>query len=208
MNETIKQIIDMEWEMFHNVNGDDRVGCQNEKETFILMRNAQFSAWKEDIQASYLEDLKQAVADNRSLVKEKYIRMMEHTDPAGYEKFKSVLPVDSEEKKTLVNNIWDLMLAQTEKIRVKYPVLALGGRPLHASEENGWASVETYQKGELFTYSEKTLNLLLSYIKELEVEGIDLAYRIQENSVLCLGYKTMDEAELAMAGQISFDILS
>ena len=41
------------------------------------------------------------------------------------------------------------MLAQTERMRGDYPILALGGRPLHASEErDGWASIETYQKGD------------------------------------------------------------
>ena len=202
MNETIKQIIDLEWEMFHNVNGEDRVGCQDERPTFTLMRNAQFSAWDDATTASYLEDLKDAVANGRSLVREKYIRMMECSDPVGYEKFKVDLPSDSEEKKQLVEDIWQIMLAQTEKIREKYPILALGGRPLHASEEKGWPSVETYQKGELFTYSENTLKSLLAHAKALDAQGISLAYNIQENSVLCLGYKTMQQAEMAMAGQL------
>lgn len=202
MNDTIKQIIDIEWEMFHTVNGDDRVSCQNERPTFTLMRNAQFSAWDDATTASYLEDLKEAVAAGRSLVREKYIRMMEFSDPTGYDNFKSVLPEDSEEKKQIVSDIWTIMLAQTEKIREKYPILALGGRPLHTSEEKDWPSVETYQKSELFTYSEKTLKSLLAHAKALEAQGISLAYNIQENSVLCLGYKTMQEAEMAMAGQL------
>ncbi|MCQ2552809.1 MAG: DUF4125 family protein [Clostridia bacterium] len=202
MNDTIKQIIDIEWEMFHTVNGDDRVSCQNERPTFTLMRNAQFSAWDDATTASYLEDLKEAVAAGRSLVREKYIRMMEFSDPVGYDNFKSVLPEDSEEKKQIVSDIWAIMLAQTEKIREKYPILALGGRPLHTSEEKDWPSVETYQKSELFTYSEKTLKSLLAHAKVLEAQGISLAYNIQENSVLCLGYKTMQEAEMAMAGQL------
>ena len=57
------------------------------------------------------------------------------------------------------------MLAQTERLREKYPAVALGGRPLRASEETeGWASIETYQCGELATYSEKTLAALLEHI--------------------------------------------
>lgn len=201
MNETIKEIIAIEWEMFHSVNGDDRVSCQNEKHTFELMRNAQFSAWDEETCKSYLEDLKAAVAAGRSPVREKYIHMMKTTDPAGYEAFRKDLPEITDAQISLTNQIWEHLLAQTEKIRKKYPVLALGGRPLHTSEEQGWSSVESYQKSELLTYSEKTLKALLDHIIKLEGQGVDLAYKIQENSVLCLGYKTMEEAELAMAGQ-------
>lgn len=201
MNDTIRQILDIEWEMFHNVNGETKADCQNEKQTFEMMRNAQFEVWNEETRLSYLEDLKDAVANGRSLVREKYIRMMESTDPDGYAAFKGDLNEATDKMLTLADDIWQILLAQTEKIRVKYPVLALGGRPLHASEEKGWASVETYQKCELLTFSEKTLELLLAHIKDLQEKGEDYAYIVQKNSITCLGYKTMEEAELAMAAQ-------
>jgi len=201
MRDLIRNIIDLEWEMFHNVNGETRTSCQDERPTFEMMRNAQFDTWNDEALASYLEDLKACVAAGKSLVREKYIHMMKNTDKEGYEAFKKDLPIISGEKEQLVNDIWALLLAQTEKMREKYPLLALGGRPLHASEEKDWPSVETYQKGELLTYSENTLKLLYDHMKKLEGQGISIAYKIQENSVTCLGYKTMDEAELAMAAQ-------
>ena len=201
MRELIKNIVALEWEMFHNVNGEARTECQNEQATFELMRNAQFDTWNDETLASYLEDLKAAVANGKSLIREKYIHMMKNTDKDGYEAFKQELPEITEAKQKLVDDIWTLLLAQTEKFREKYPLLALGGRPLHASEEQDWPSVETYQKGELLTYSENTLKLLLDHIKKLDAEGVSIAYKIQENSVTCLGYKTMDEAEFAMANQ-------
>jgi len=201
MNDTIRKILDIEWEMFHNVNGDNRTSCQDEKQTFEMMRNAQFEAWNEDTRLSYLEDLKKAVSEGRSLVREKYIHMMKNTDPVGYENFKGDLKDVTDKKIALADEIWSILLEQTEKIRVKYPVLALGGRPLHASEEKDWPSVETYQKGELLTFSQETLEKLLNHIKDLKAKGEDFAYTVQKNSVLCLGYKTMEEAELAMAAQ-------
>ncbi|MDO5332193.1 MAG: DUF4125 family protein [Bacillota bacterium] len=201
MNNTIRQILDIEWEMFHNVNGEERTDCQNQQETFEKMRTAQFEAWNDDICASYLEDLKNAVADGRSLVREKYIHMMKNTDPEGYNAFKCELHDITDEKIELTDKIWQHLLSQTERIREKYPVLALGGRPLTAAEEKDWASVETYQKGELLTYSVETIKKLLAHIEELEAKGEDIAYTIQKNSILCLGYKTMEEAELAMAAQ-------
>ena len=94
------------------------------------------------------------------------------------------------------------MLSQTERMREKYPAVALGGRPLHASEETeGWASIETYQTGELATYSEKTLAALLAHIEALEAEGKDLARMIQENSLAAMGYQSLEDAERAMAFQ-------
>jgi len=199
--ELIAQILEKEWPMFHNVNGEDRVDCQEDQNTFIAMRTAQFDVWNEAALAGYNKDLDAAIAEERSLVKEKYIWMMEHTDPEGYEAFKSALPEVSEKKNALVADIWAIMLVQTEKLRESYPLLALGGRPLHAAEENEWPSIETYQTSELRTYSEETLEALLAHIKAMQAAGEDFVYKIQENSVTCLGYKDMKEAEVAMMAQ-------
>ena len=208
MNKTelIKEIIEKEWPLFHNVNGDERVDCQEDQKTFEAMRSAQFTVWDEASLASYSKDLDAAVAAGTSPVKEKYIWMMENTDKAGFEAFKHLLPEVSEEKKSLIDSIWAIMLAQTEELRKTYPLLALGGRPLHASEESTWASIETYQTSELKTYSEETLKALLAHIKNMQEKGEDFVYKIQENSVTCLGYKDMKEAEFAMMGQVMEDM--
>ena len=198
----IKEIVAKEWPMFHNVNGEERVDCQEDPATFNNMRTAQFKVWDEASLESYSKDLDDAAAAGRSLVKEKYIWMMEHTDPKGFEAFKDLLPTPSEKTDKLVAEIWAIMLAQTEELRKSYPLLALGGRPLHASEEKEWASIETYQTSELRTYSEATLEKLLAHIKAMQAKGEDFVYKIQENSVTCLGYKDMREAEIAMMGQI------
>ena len=200
--ELIQQIVDKEWPMFHNVNGEERVDCQEDKQTFVNMRTAQFNVWDEASLESYNKDLDAAIEAGRSLVKEKYIWMMEHTDPQAFEAFKELLPEPSEKTNKLVADIWAIMLAQTEELRKSYPLLALGGRPLHASEEKQWASIETYQTSELRTFSEETLEKLLAHIKAMQASGEDFVYKIQENSVTCLGYKNMKDAELAMMGQI------
>ena len=36
----------------------------------------------------------------------------------------------------------------------------------------------------------------------MQAKGEDFVYKIQENSVTCLGYKDMREAEFAMMGQV------
>lgn len=182
----VEQIIEKEWPMFHTVNGTERVGCQEDYRTFAAMRRAQFSTWSDEAAENYLQDLIQAEGKGRNLVREKYIRMMKITDPVGYEHFQQELPPVSAEGERLAAEIWQHMLQQTKRMREKYPDIAQGGRPLYSGEEGeygGWASIETYQMGELLTYSEKTLQALLRHIEELEREGRDLAFEIQLRSI-------------------------
>ena len=199
----IELILEKEWPMFHNVNGEERASCQNDYPVFEIMRKAQYEAWSVEALTAYLNDITAAEAAGRNLAREKYIRMMESTDPRGYEAFRGELPEVSDEKKAIVEAIWAKMLVQTERMRETYPILALGGRPLHASEErDGWPSIETYQKCELLTYSEDTLRALLANIEALEAEGRDFVYMVQENTVTGQGFPNMAEAEKAMAAQI------
>lgn len=199
LHQIIEQIVAKEWPMFQNVNGGDHVSCQENEETFRAMRAAQFSAWSAGAAASYLRDLEQAEAAGRNLIREKYIRMMASTDPEGYEAFKGELPGLSAAQEALIGELWAHLLAQTERMRQQFPALAMGGRPLRASEEtDGWASIETYQLSELRTYSEATLEVLLAHVEALERQGVDIVRRIQENSVTCLGYRSLDEAERAI----------
>ncbi len=203
----IDAVLEKEWPMFHNVNGDTRAACQNDYPVFEIMRRAQYDAWSVPALEAYLADLTAAGAEGRNLAREKYIRMMERTDPRGFAAFCGELPPVSAEKRALVARIWEKMLAQTERMRQDYPVIALGGRPLRAADEtDGWASVETYQTGELLTYSEATLRALLEEIERLEAEGRDFARIVQENTVLRQGYASMEEAERTCAAQLLRDM--
>lgn len=196
MNELVKEIIDREYPMFISVNGEDRVSCQNDKQTFYGMREGQFSQWSEAALACYLQDLKDAEAAGRNLLREKYARMMKSTSPAEYEQIAPFLPEISEEAEALVTEIWELLLPQTEVMREKYPLTGMAGRPLRASEETtGWASVETYQRGELYTYSVATLKALLAHIKALSAAGESYAMKVQAASLATYGFKSIDEAE-------------
>jgi len=185
--------------MFHNVNGEDRADCQNDQRTFYAMRDAQYSEWSEETLESYLADMEKAESEGRNLAREKYIRMMKSTDPGGYEAFKKELPKTTEMQRKLVEEIWQHMQIQTERMQGRYPILALGGRPLYARDEIGTCSIETYQTGELLTYSEQTLEAYLKNLIALEEAGVDLLCKIQENSITCMGYKSMEEAETALS---------
>ena len=192
----IDSIIELEWPMFREVNGDTRADCQENYPMFVNMRTSQFSAWNEEALSAYREDLLAAAGEGRNLLRDKYIHMMSSTDPEGYLHFLPELPPVSEEKKLLVEAIWQIMLPQTVELRRKYPSVGKMGRPLLSSDERcGYASVETYEKGELMTYSEKTLRALLAWIRDRAEAGISVAAQIQENGILSVGYASMEEAE-------------
>ncbi len=192
----IESIIELEWPMFREVNWDTRADCQENYPMFVNMRTAQFSAWNGEALSAYREDLRAAEGEGRNLLRDKYIHMMASTDPAGYLHFLPELPPVSEEKKQLVEAIWQIMLPQTVELRRKYPNVGKLGRPLlSADERNGYASVETYEKGELLTYSEKTLRALLAWIRGQAEAGVSVAAQIQESGILSVGYASMEEAE-------------
>lgn len=198
--ELIERIMELEWPMFHQVNGEERTDCQENPAVFRAMRGAQFRAWSSEAVRCYLEDLESAQAAGRNLAREKYIRMMEHTDPEGFEHFEGELPPLSGEQERLIAALWKRFLAQTERLRQEFPAIALGGRPLLARDEGaGDTSIETYQIGEWKTYSEATLAALLEHTQRLEEQGVDLVRVIQENSVAAMGYPSLAAAEKAIA---------
>ena len=73
----IDAILEKEWPMFHNVNGEERASCQNDYPVFEIMRRAQYDAWSPEALESYLADVTAAAAEGRNLAREKYIRSKE-----------------------------------------------------------------------------------------------------------------------------------
>ena len=196
--ETIEQIISLEWDMFASVNeGAEKASCQEDPVTFEGMRKAQFDAWSADAVTSYLDDLEKAQQSGRNLIAEKYIHMMETTEPAKYKALLSRIQIPSAIVRSLAREITDTLLKQTILLFELYPYVSNCGRPLNSAYDYGSVSVETYQFGELLTYSEKTLSKLKEHIESLESDDISLANTILENTVKFYGYESLDEAEAA-----------
>ena len=197
----LRQVIGAEWEMFRTVNGTQYVACQEDPQTFAGMRAAQFRAWSAEALRSYADDLAEAKAAGRNLLREKYIRMMRSTEPEGYEALRGELPEDTPERLALTEEIWQLLLPQTRALRERYPALMQGARPLLVSEEQGWSSVEGYQKSELLTCSARTLRALLTHIRALAREGRSFAEELETNTVAFYGFRTLREAEEKLSGK-------
>ena len=76
--EILEAIIQLEWNMFQKVrNTGGRAGCQDDWETFYIMRKSQFTSWKKELLLSYERDLLDGESAGRNLVMEKYAYMME-----------------------------------------------------------------------------------------------------------------------------------
>ncbi len=200
MEKMITSIIKAEWAMFQCVNNvGGRAECQDNDQQFYGMRYAQFSAWSEEALTCYLKDVAAALEIGRNLVAEKYLRMMEFTSPYEYAMQEDAIPRLSEEHKALADEICDIMVEQTVPLRTAYPLLCCAGRPLYSSQdESCGTSIQTYQRGELYTYSIETLRALKKHIVQLQQEGRSLAREILSNTTRYYGYKSLEEAEKAL----------
>lgn len=200
MTEIIEKIISLEWEMFQRVeNEGGRASCQDDPTTFYHMRKSQFSAWTEEICLSYLEDLRAAANSGRNLVEEKYARMMASTAPLRYLELEPFLPVLAENISQLAAELSHALAVESDACRKKYPHVFSRARAIYTSEDRGFPSLETYMRGEMLTYSEKTLLLIRDYMSALSEEGISLGERMMASSVSAYGKLSLAEAEKALA---------
>ena len=198
----IEKIISREWDFFQKVqNEGGRAGCQDDAETFRIMRESQFLTWDEETLSGYLEDIKAAEKEGRNPLAEKYAYMMRSTAPAAYEKIRSLLPEISAEKERAVSAIAEIHLGWREEFEQRFPLLSGKGRPLRTEEDTPAAvSFETYLKGELYTFSEKTLNQYKRLLCERKAEGRNLCMETMENTVRFYGFRSLKEAEEKQGG--------
>ena len=202
MEDIIESIIQMEWEFFDKVeNEGGRASCQDNWETFSKMRRSQYMAWPEPLIESWKSDLVRANEEGRNPLTEKYGYMMCISDPEGNEETALRLPSVSPEKIDMARRIVDRLIPQNEVFRAKYPRVSGRGRPLRTSEEPaaGWTSIETYELGELWTYSQKTLELFEANLDAFEKEGKSYPETVVENGLKLRGFKSLEEAEAILA---------
>ncbi|MDR2665495.1 MAG: DUF4125 family protein [Oscillospiraceae bacterium] len=202
--ETVDEIVSREWNMFQAVNeGGARADCQDDRVTFDGMRRGQFDAWSQEAAESYLGDLEAAEGAGRNLVAEKYIHMMKTTEPAKHGLLSAKVPQPTAAARALAEELSGKLLVQTRELFGNYPYVTGSGRPLYATQDfGGVTSIETYQLGELLTYSERTLGALLRHVETLEGEGVSFAREVLVNSASFYGYKSLDEAEAATKERI------
>ena len=200
-NHTIaEEITRLEWQQFQlTQNEGGRANCQEDWQTFHIMRMSQFLTWQLDLQESYKKDLERANSDGRKLITEKYARMMESTAPEIFERtikpyIKPILePRKSEQEKIILTQVkW------ADDFRNRYPHLGLAMRVLKTSEDTEEnTSFETYLRGELSTYSDDTFAKYKAFIEDLLAKNLNLTQMIIENTVHMYGYDSLEAAENA-----------
>lgn len=198
----IFDIASAEWELFQQVhNTGGRASCQDDPDTFFKMRMSQWMAYSDEVLTSYWEDLAQASAQGRNPVFEKYGYMMETTYPQEYEALREYLPAVSDKKREMIEEMVSIHLEWDRQALERYPNLRKNGRTLTTQEDSAYegSSSESYLRGELMTYSENTLSLLLGQMRKAREAGENLLLAILANETAFYGYKSLEEAEAAHA---------
>lgn len=181
----IETIIEKEWDYFsHARNMGGKAYCQDDYETFYIMRKAQFLVYDKQTLELYLEDLKKA-----DLVSLKYGYMMKTTDPEAYTKIESILPPISEEKAAIVEAVVAIHVGMTEDYYKDHQGLLKRARAIHTAEDTkDQTSSETYLRGELLTYGIDTLVSYANHLVATIGEGRNLVQEILEYELEMYGY--------------------
>lgn len=199
--DVIENIIKMEWEMFQNVdNIGGRASCQDDFETFYIMRRTQYESWTEEMVETYQAFVQKSQEEGRNLIAEKYARMMQYTHIDYYnEHLRDKLPVLLPANRFLIDTIVSAMVQWEKEYAAKYPKLAGRARPITSDQDKyGFTSMETYARGELETYPQQLLRLYADYVKRLQEDGRSLSVISQEIMVKFYGYDSIEEAEASI----------
>lgn len=193
----VRELVLLEWEAFDKVeNEGGRADCQDDFNTFSIMRTSQYNTWTSDMLKSYIHDFHTANERGWNLITEKYGRMMASTAPLRYKEIEASLPPVSEVKKEIIEEIVKIQIDWMEEFAKQYPKAAGNARKIHTWEDTMFdTSYETYLRGEISTYSDETLDLYGRFIADLCREGKNLAKMTMENTALLYGYRSLEELE-------------
>ncbi|MCR5813877.1 MAG: DUF4125 family protein [Desulfovibrio sp.] len=197
----LQRIVDCEWAMFrqvHNIGGE--ADCQHDPKTFQIMRQSQLATWDEELLQSYLDDLLAAQAQGRNLLSEKYAWMMEETHPQEFAELAASLPQVSEECLAMIDEIVAVHLGWQKAVADKYPCLLSHGRPAQ-DQGLGTTSLATYLRGELLTYSAKTIALYHAKTLAKAARGENEARDNLANQVKSYGFESLEACEAYLASK-------
>lgn len=196
-SELIDKLIDLEWKAFDKViNEGGRAGCQDDHETFYIMRKSQYMLWSREMLISFIADFTAANNNGWNLITEKYGRMEESTAPEEYAGIKDELPPIPDDKKQIIEAIVAIQVKMMEEFAAQYPKASCETRSIHTSEDTPVnTSYETYLRGELSTYSDYTLMLYGRFVAKYAADGKNIARDTIENSAILYGYASLDDME-------------
>ena len=193
----IEKIIGLEWNAFDKVqNQGGRASCQDDLTTFSIMRKSQYMLWSEEMLESFINDFEAANARGWNLITEKYGRMEETTTPEEYAKIRDSLPEIPDDKKQIIEAIVAIQVGMMEEFAKEYPKAAGEARSIRTAEDRPYnTSYETYLRGEISTYSDRTLELYGRFVADCARSGRSIAKETITNSALMYGYGSLDDME-------------
>ena len=166
----LAEIVERELAMFLATNNEGGVSvCQTRPDTFRAMRKMAHSAHDDALLASYLDDLRQAEAQGRNVMVEKYARMDDRLPPL------STSP--------LLDQIADAEQAFLHDAQQRYP---------HVIKSNGQGMFRRYLRCELETLSLRTLELYAAQIDRARREGRNLVVERHDYLMRLLGKGGID----------------
>lgn len=193
----VNELVTLEWKAFDQVkNEGGRADCQDDWNTFSIMRKSQYETWTAEMLKSYLHDFYMANEKGWNLITEKYGRMMESTAPFKYAEIKDAFPEIPEAKQEIIDEIVKIQVDWMEGFARRYPKAAGNARSIHSAEDHLYnTSYETYLRGEISTYSDETLDLYGRFIADLCRKDLNLAEMTMRNTALLYGYSSLEELE-------------
>lgn len=166
----IREIVERELVMFlATPNEGGPSACQMRPQSFRVMRWMNHSTHDTSTLESYLSDLKDAEAQGRNFMIEKYARMDNRLPPLS--------------RSPLLDEITSAECAFLREASEHYP---------HAITGNGDVTFRNYCRCELETLSERTLELYAAEVKRAQKEGRNLAEERYDNL-----WKKLGEGSLA-----------
>lgn len=196
-------VVEHEWDQFQRVNNEGgRADCQGDWPTFHQMRLSQFLVWPLPLLESYAADLDDADSRGRNLLTEKYARMMVSTEPERYAReIGPFLPALDAARVARQEAVVATQVAWALAFRERYPHLGQAMRVLETAQDTLTdTSFETYLRGELGTYSERTLTGYEELVRATAAAGENLTEQTIRWTVLLGGYADLAEAEAAQVG--------
>lgn len=193
----VEEIVKSEFKAFDKVkNEGGRASCQDDFETFRIMRISQYDIWTDEMLTRYLYDFRMMMAMGRNPIEEKYARMMESTDINRYKELEKNLPIMTDEQRTLIDAICAIQVEMMEEFASKNPNIADRARSIHTLEDTMYnTSYETYLRGEIATYSSNMLIMYGKFVVAAKKAGVNLAQEIMSKTVNLYGYDSVSDVK-------------
>lgn len=122
----LRELVQLEWVHFDTVQGmSGRAACQDDAVGFFIHRVAQYLSFPRESIMAVRDDVVAADAAGRNVIREKYARMMEATDPAAFARdWSGRLETPSPVKRCVLDEIEDTLRSMLDIAEGELPATA------------------------------------------------------------------------------------